>query len=282
MTLTGTATIQAADASSVAHNISLGGVLSGAGGLTKTGAGTLTLSGTDTYASATTISAGKLLVNGSLAAGSPATVGNGGALGGTGAINGPVTVKGGGMLSPGGSLGTLTFSNSLTLVAGCTNLFEISKAPLMNDVAKVFGALTNGGTLIVTNIGTTAFAAGDSIQLFNAATYSGSFNKVILPPLPAGLGWNTNALNTSGTLSVVVIAKPFIGMASLAGNGFLIAGTGGVANANFYLLGTTNVANPLNFWTRLLTNQFDNNGNFNFTNLFAPGAAQAFLRLELP
>lgn len=147
---------------------------------------------------------------------------------------------------------------------------------MTNDAAKISGALTSGGALVVTNIGATALAAGDNFKLFNAASYSGSFSRVILPPLPAGLGWNTRALNTSGTLSVVVIAKLFIGSASISGNGFLFAGTGGVANANFHPLGTTNLTNPLDNWTRLLTNPFDNNGNFNFTNPFAPGAAQTF------
>jgi autotransporter-associated beta strand protein len=282
MTLTGTATIQAADVSSVAHNISLGGVLSGAGGLTKTGAGLLTLSGTNVYAGATTISAGKLLVNGSLAAGGAVSVGDGGALGGTGKINGPVTVKSGGTLSPGNSIGTLTFSNALTLAAGCTNIFEITKSPLTNDVAKVFGALTNGGTLNVTNIGVTALAAGDSFKLFNATSYSGSFATVKLPPLPAGLGWNTNNLNIGGALSVVVTAKPVIGPFSIFGNAFVFAGTGGVANANFCLLGTTNLAGPLNNWTCLLTNQFDNSGNFNFTNALDPNWPQGFYLLQLP
>ncbi len=60
ITLTGTTTIAAADASSVAHNISLSGILSGTGGLTKTGAGRLTLSGANTYGGATTISNGTL------------------------------------------------------------------------------------------------------------------------------------------------------------------------------------------------------------------------------
>ena len=170
ITLTGTTTFKAADASSVAHNISLGGVLSGAGGLTKTGSGTLTLSGTNTFSGATTISAGRLAVNGSLVGSGAVTVGNGGALGGTGAINGAVTVQSGGILSPGNSIGTLIFSNSLTLAAGCTNIFEISKSPLTNDVAKISGALTNGGTLIVTNLGATPLAAGDSFKLFNATT----------------------------------------------------------------------------------------------------------------
>lgn len=82
--------------------------------------------------------------------------------------------------------------------------------------------------------------------------------------------------------SVAVIAKPLFGSASISGNGFKFTGTGGVANANFYLLGTTNLANPLNNWTWLLTNQFDNNGNFNFTNALDPNWPQGFYLLQLP
>jgi autotransporter-associated beta strand protein len=58
--LTGNATFKAADASSVAHNITLSGVLSGAGGLTKTGNGTLMLSGANIYTGNTTVNAGTL------------------------------------------------------------------------------------------------------------------------------------------------------------------------------------------------------------------------------
>ena len=144
----------------------------------------------------------------------------------------------------------------------------------------IFGALTNGGALIITNTGADALAAGDSFKLFSAASYRGAFANVVLPPLPAGLGWNTNALNTSGALSVVVVTKPFITSAVASADGFVFAGTGGVANANFYLLGSTNVATPLTNWTRLLTNQFDNSGNFNFTNAVGTNA-QTFYLLQL-
>ncbi|MGC3991199.1 MAG: autotransporter-associated beta strand repeat-containing protein [Chthoniobacteraceae bacterium] len=60
-------TFQAADASSVAHNIALSGVLSGTGGLVKTGAGNLTLSGSNTYTGATTVNAGALVLGGNTA-----------------------------------------------------------------------------------------------------------------------------------------------------------------------------------------------------------------------
>jgi autotransporter-associated beta strand protein len=284
ITLTGTpVAIQAADGSANPWNITLGGTLSGAGALAKTGAGTLTLTGTNTYSGATTVSGGLLLVNNSGGSGTgfgAVTVAGGGTLGGSGVVSGNTTVNSGGTLSSGNPIGTLTFSNSLALAAGSTNIFEISTAPPTNSVAKIFGALTNGGTLIVTNIAVAALTNGNSFKLFNAASYHGAFSNVILPSLPAGLGWNTNALNTSGTLSVVVITKPFIASAFLSGNGFAFTGTGGVANANFYLLGSTNLSTPVTNWTRLLTNQFDNSGDFNFSNPFGTNS-QNFYMLQL-
>jgi fibronectin-binding autotransporter adhesin len=81
ITLAGMTTFQAADGSGVAHNISLSGILSGAGGLTKTGNGTLTLSGANTYASNTIVSAGTLdLMQPSLFTNSTVSVSNGATL----------------------------------------------------------------------------------------------------------------------------------------------------------------------------------------------------------
>lgn len=283
MQLNGTPfTFKAADASSVAHNISLSGPLSGAGNLVKTGAGLLILSATNIYSGATTINAGKLLLNGSLAAGSAVAVASGGTLGGTGTVNGPATIQSGGTLSPGNSVGTLTFSNSLTLTSGCTNIFEISKLPLTNDVAKISGTLANGGLLIVTNIGVVTLAAGDSYQLFNAASYTGTFSSVQLPPLPFGLVWNTNSLDTAGTISVVLATTPVIGSISISSGGLVFSGVGGVGGGNYYLLAATNLALPQTNWTRLVTNQFDASGNFNFTNPMNINSAQSFYLLQLP
>jgi hypothetical protein len=167
--------------------------------------------------------------------------------------------------------------NSTASVTLAINTAQAAAVPIPSATT-----VNSGGTLIVTNIGVVALAAGDSFKLFSAASFSAAFAKVILPPLPAGLGWNTNSLNTNGVLSVVVTTKPFISSAGMAGNGFVFGGTGGVAGANFYLLGSTNLAASLTNWTRRLTNQFDGNGNFNFTNAFDPNSSSTFYQLQVP
>ncbi len=171
--------------------------------LTKAGNGTLRLSGVNTFGKPLTISAGTVLVGGSLASGCTVTAAAGGTLGGTGNVKGPATVQFGGILAPGNiGIGTLTISNTLGL-AGNTVL-EISKngGILTNDQVAVSSTLTRGGTLMVTNIGTNAFAAGDSFKLFNAAALNGAFTNYIFPTLTNGLGWNTNLLTANGTLAV--------------------------------------------------------------------------------
>ena len=268
----------------LANNLLLSGSISGSGNLVKSGSATLILGGNNSFTGNLTISNGTLLVNspGSLATGSVVAVNGVGTLGGNGAINGTVMVKDGGTLAPGSPLGTLTFGNSLTLAAGCTNIFEISHSPLTNDAAHISGALTNGGTLIVTTIGGTQFGPGDTFKLFQAAAYNGTFSSVSLPSLPVGLARNTNSLNTSGTISVVLTTTPVILSPSISSGGLGLSGTGGVGNAAFYLLCSTNLAAPVTNWTRLLTNQFDACGNFNFSNGLDPNAPQKFYLIQIP
>ena len=57
-------------------------------------------------------------------------------------------------------------------------------------------------------------------------------------------------------------------------------GFGGVTNGNYYVLTSTNLAAPLTNWARLLTNQFDGSGNFNFTNPLGVNT-QSFFLLQL-
>ena len=180
------------------------------------------------------------------------------------------------------SIGALTFINSLQLNAGNTNLLAISHAPLTNDSVAVGGTLTCGGVLIVTNTGPAVLMAGDTFKLFNAVSYSGVFSAVILPALTSGLAWNTNALYSAGIISVVALPAPGIA-AVKANNGSLIFNsTGGVADATYYVLTSTNPALPVAQWKLAVSNQFDTNGTFSYTNAISPGTPQSYYLLQVP
>ena len=182
----------------------LSGVISGTGALTKTGTGTLTLSGANTYAGATTVSAGTLRINSSASA-SSVTVSGTGTLSGGGVIGGNVSLLSGGTLAPGDGLGTLTISGNTTLAAGTTTRVELNKNTAAADRLVVSGTLTLGGALVVTNnAGTLAY--GDSFTVLQAGAINGAFASLSLPPLGAGLAWDTGQL-AAGKL-VVATTEP--------------------------------------------------------------------------
>jgi fibronectin-binding autotransporter adhesin len=285
------------------------GTISGTGNLVKRGAGTLTLSKAHTYSGTTTIETGTLALTstGSVANSSniilsanalfdvsgttsgSMTLGLGKMISGNGSVKGNFLVGATAKLSPGtnSTIGTLTFSNSLACFGGfgappCTNFFKISKSPTANDSVRVFGSLTNGGFLLVTNISANAFAAGDTFRLFNASSYSGSIQVFILPPLAAGLMWDTSTVNTNGTIKVINIPPPVISGIALSETNLIVSGSNGVANSAYYVLTSTNLSLPLAQWTRIATNHFDTSGGFSFTNEIGPGAEQLFYQLQLP
>ena len=66
-----------------------------------------------------------------------------------------------------------------------------------------------------------------------------------------------------------------------ATNLFLTA-VGGPTNADAVIYSTTNVANPLALWSPMPTNQFDQFGILNITNLYNFSVPRQFFRLVLP
>jgi autotransporter-associated beta strand protein len=246
--------------------------------VTKVGTGAWTLTGSNYYTGPTTVSAGKLLVNGdSHAATGAITVASGATLGGTGIIGGATTVNG--TLSPGSNaIGTLTFTNSVNLNSGGTTYIEIRKLPKTNDLLRVLGRLTYGGALSVTNLAGT-LTNGDSFKILDATNDTGAFATLSLPALGSGLGWNTSALYTNGTLSVVML--PRFNSVGLVGTNVVMSGNGGMVGSNYYVLASTNLLLPLAQWQFIATNQFDTNGNFTVTNLAYPNAPQRFYLLQL-
>jgi len=250
--------------------------------LTKVDAGAWTLSGANTYTGTTAINGGTLVVNGVIGAGA-LTVATAATLAGTGRLTGPVTVSAGGILSPGSgsSLGVLTISNTLTLAG--TNLMKLIKtgATLAGD--KLVGMTSNtcGGTLQIAATGN-PLAAGDSIQLYSAAHYAGSF-ATILPATPgANLAWDTNTLATDGTLRVksTLLPSPVINQVALKGGNIIVSGANGLGNGTYYVLSSTNLTLPLANWMPVLTNTFGTTGAFSNNIPVNPAGPRSFYILR--
>jgi rhamnogalacturonan endolyase len=191
LTTTNSINIKAADATNLGQDISLSGVLSGAGGYTKTGGGTLTLWGANTYTGATNINGGTLRVNGSLAAGGALNINSGATLSGNGTVNRSITLNSGGGISPEGASSVATLNGgSLNWNGGGQMAFDLDAA---SDQLALSGALTKGGTGIyefvfnpgaglvfghtytLLNFGSTNFTAADFSYSGLPPEYRGTF-----------------------------------------------------------------------------------------------------------
>ena len=228
----------------------------GGGTLTKIGGGTLTLSGADTYTGITSVGGGTLEVDGSVS-GSAVAVNAGGTLDGIGTIGGAVTINNGGTLAVNTgnnpSVGTLSISDGLTISTSSTNYLRISKTggTTTNDVISGSGTLNYSGALVVANItsGGTQIALGDSFILFAGfSSYTGSFDDVVLPALPAGESWDLSQLDVNGSirvsngLSVPVFNPPAGGYVGSNGQPFSITINSPTPGATIYY--TTNGSTP--------------------------------------
>ncbi|QHM90250.1 autotransporter-associated beta strand repeat-containing protein [Acetobacter pasteurianus] len=208
---------------------------SGDGSLIKDGAGALTLSGTNTYTGSTDVTSGDLLVDGdSSGATGQVNVGNGATLGGTGTIGGNVDIAGGATLAAGdaGQVGTLTIDGGLTLESGSTTDFELGQAGTeggaQNDLIKVGGDLTLGGTIDVTADPTSGTTLSEGVyRLFDySGALSGSTALSSTLPINAGdaVGLQT-AIDGEVNLVVYSTAQAFWN-GSGKDNGILTGGDG--------------------------------------------------------
>ncbi|MCG3147115.1 MAG: hypothetical protein PCFJNLEI_00552 [Verrucomicrobiae bacterium] len=126
-------------------------------------------------------------------------------------------------ISPGFSVGSLSITGNVSLGASSLVLLELAGVG-SNDMLFVSGDLAFGGTLTVTNLTGFTFAAGQAFQLFqfDSLVDGSAFSATNLPDVTAlNLPWNTQALGTTGTLSLEVIPEPGAVVLVLLGLGIL-------------------------------------------------------------
>ena len=279
LTLTGTSTAANTLGGAIVNNSSVNKTA-----VTKTGAGLWALGGTSTYSGDTTISAGTLVLSGAGSinsspniidnasldisghSGGLYTLAGGQTLKGNGGVNGTIVVASGATVAPGTSIGTLYFTNTPTLSG--TTAMEINKAagPLLTSDKLVVvaggGQLVYGGALTISASGL-SLAPGDTFDLFDADSFSGSFTSVTPAP-GAGLVWDTSQLTVDGTIKVacngtLAVAGPntntcsgvAVQLGALASGG---SGTGYTYSWNpATALSSTTIANPIASPTSTIT-----------------------------
>jgi len=207
-TTNGNITFRTADASAVAHNIGLSGVLSGSGGLNEAGgAGVLTLSAAtgNTYAGVTTVNSGILRVTNTSGSGTgtgTVTVNSGGALGGSGFITGSTTINTGGILAPNAGSPSLNGTSHLQfqLATGALTL----AAPATSSVTQLvfnLGANTASSDEVVIGSGGLALNGQQFGNFsFNASGATAGTYVLIDDSAGSGIVGNLGAI-TTGTVA---------------------------------------------------------------------------------
>lgn len=188
--------------------------------LVKSGTGTWRLSGVNTYTGGTTLTGGRLIANNNSALGTgtvtlsggtlnvPSTrtisntltftsTGNASVLAGNGTFSSAVNATTNSVLAPGDSVGTLSFSNGLTLASGSAISFELQ------DAAGVKGT---GYDLISVSGGNLNLTASTNTITFNVITLNADGNRgAALNFNPAtSYSWTFAQIapaNTGGTIS---------------------------------------------------------------------------------
>ena len=153
--------------------------------ITVSGLGKFVLAQSSNYTGNWTISSGTLADNGAIAG--ALAVNSTGTLQGTGTIGGLVTVNSGGILSPGNSAGTITVG-SLTLNSGAQTNIELGGTTRGSQYDAILssGNVNLGGTLHVSLINGFAPLAGNSFDILDWGTLSGTFSALQLPNLNNG------------------------------------------------------------------------------------------------
>jgi autotransporter-associated beta strand protein len=252
------------------QNVAFATALS-SGSLTKLGNGILTLGVANTYNGDTTVGRGKLVTSTASTGAGNYIVTNSGTL--------DVQVA---------AAGAQLAVNNLTLgvTASDVSTLQIDTGATGNPTAAAVtsaGAFSTNGTVNVALTGT-ALTPGTYPLIAYTGASAGSLLHFIPP---AGLGGSLSD-NGTGLISVTLTAggpstNANITRVSLSGTNMVIHGTNNnVPNTSFHyvVLASPSLTNALTNWTPIVTNTFNPDGTFDYTNPIVPGTPRQFIDVE--
>jgi hypothetical protein len=100
---------------------------------------------------------------------------------------------------------TITSAGNLALTSTSALIMELGGTTpgSAHDQINASGTLALGGTLNVSLVNGFSPTAGNTFDILNWSTLTGTFSTIQLPSLAAGLSWSTSQLYSTGVLSVV-------------------------------------------------------------------------------
>jgi Tol biopolymer transport system component len=151
-----------------------------------------------------------------------------GAFTGSGGSSGGGDIFFEGDLQPGNSPASVTFENNVSLGNSATTEIEIAglSAGTEHDQIEVIGDLVLNGDLNVTLLDGFSPELGDSFDILNWSSLTGTFDTINLPLLGSGLSWNLSQLYTAGILEIG-LGGDFDHDGDIDGRDFLIWQRGG-------------------------------------------------------
>jgi T5SS/PEP-CTERM-associated repeat protein/autotransporter-associated beta strand protein len=127
-----------------------------------------------------------------------------GSVSGAGAFTGPGTTNFEGDLKPGNSAAAVQFAGNVVLGSDAALQIEISgiTAGGQYDQIDVAGELTLGGALAISLINGFNPTVGNSFDVLDWGSLSGTFSIIDLPALPGSFAWDASQLYATGVLSI--------------------------------------------------------------------------------
>jgi autotransporter-associated beta strand protein len=159
------------------------------------------------------------------------------------------------------------------VVAALTN---VTSATGFTPLSVTFSNLSSGATNYYWNFGdSSSLTTNQKTNVIHNYT-TGTYTNILAA---YGYGGTNSATNINNIVvkPLAVLNNPVM----IGGTNFAFSGTNGPAGVQYSILTSTNVTMNTTNWTPLVTNSFNSDGSYNYTNM-APTNKAAFFRLKSP